>query len=396
MAGPPKPPRMAEEKANKTEEKKCEPLEKRKAPAPPVIQTSDVDSGRKAEQQSVKRKAPLPPSKLSDPESEVLKPRSTKDIEGKESTPAHPSKRERRPSVDVLSKKDQAKQPKLDEASSADSSDSENVTGRHRSKRGGLSNTTVVVAKAPADDNTGDQPTPKPRKRIQTAGNSNKDMEVDVKPDENGKKEERQGPAKKAKKSDVIVASAQIVNDNAEQKSDKKRVRKQKGNEPVVIQACVVESKPVNKSSHPTTVVKAVPCTEKESAPQRTKVTSISSTKSRAEEVEKVCDAIIEAVAVGRKEMKDAKGSVHKKKEDVPFKVPERKNGKPQFKAPEKCLDESMFDLNETVNLNDVNIHEITFNFDFSKFDQELQENREDGLKMSYQEKCKQVRDALG
>ena len=54
------------------------------------------------------------------------------------------------------------------------------------------------------------------------------------------------------------------------------------------------------------------------------------------------------------------------------------------------AIAEANIDHCETVNLNDVNIHEITFNFDFGQFDQELEQDR-GSMFVSYEEKCKQV-----
>jgi len=49
-------------------------------------------------------------------------------------------------------------------------------------------------------------------------------------------------------------------------------------------------------------------------------------------------------------------------------------------------------ELNETVNLNDVNIHEMTFTFDFSNFDK-IQEDRETKFQKSFNEAQQEVRD---
>ena len=95
---------------------------------------------------------------------------------------------------------------------------------------------------------------------------------------------------------------------------------------------------------------------------------------------EKFSDGIISAVA--QKPQSSRKTRQSTKKNDFEFKVPKQ----PVAPARDNCH----FNLNETVNLNDVNIHEITFNFDFGQFDQELEQDR-GSMFVSYEEKCKQV-----
>ena len=87
-------------------------------------------------------------------------------------------------------------------------------------------------------------------------------------------------------------------------------------------------------------------------------------------------------------EIDDRKKSIKKENEI--------RNEAPQFKVPDipvgpfhSNLNETMVDLDETVNLNDVNIHEITFNIDFSKFDKALQQEKDSMFKTSFEERYK-------
>ena len=374
---PPKPPRLADTETN-FEEKHAEQQQaaKRKAPSPPKA-TKENGNGKSVERNAttvIKRKAPEPPTpnqeeskvhpdgssktfvKISEVECEKNNTNargsqlraSSVDEEG-QGTPV-PAKRERKGSVDCL--------------------DGINIT-------------------------EGDQPTPKPRRKVQNATEASMKVQNDNAREESKEKEEKvNGSVKKAKKPVMNETVTIVATPIDERRSTKDNSKQAPQEQPHIIQACVVEEKASavatkNESSENTISVKAVSCDSSEvKAKSRRgetmKVTSVEKTKKHSRKAgvaEHVPDDVFPAVAMEMKPPSSSRGTREStKKDDFAFKVPRRPTVK-----------ECQFDPNETVNLNDVNIHEMTFSFDFDQFDQELEKERKSMFKMSYEEKCKQV-----
>ena len=365
---PPKPPRVAAPEINPEEDqpKDEQQATKRKAPSPPREKSGSTEMKNDTKPVDdkptsvIKRKAPEPPShdknkvniKTSESASRMeceqgeIKARiassrstSTEEVDG--STAPVPAKRERKGSVEQLD---------------------------------GIS--TIK----------GDQPTPTPRRKGQSSSEANNITTV-----ENVSGSENEPESAEANTTVTIVATP-IDDHKNTSKTDKTKQRPQE--EPCIIQACVVEeSTPEitakSVSSKNTVTVQAVSCSGSEAKSksrksERTKVTSVDETEKhprKANKAEKNSDGMITAVPTKRNPSSSSRKTRElTKKEEFAFKVPK------QPAARDNCH----FDLNETVNLNDVNIHEMTFNFDFSQFDQEL-EKEKDSIFVSYEEKCKQV-----
>lgn len=374
---PPKPPRLADTETN-FEEKPAEQQQaaKRKAPSPPKA-TKENGNGKTVEHNAttvIKRKAPEPPT-LNQEESKVLPDESSRTFvkiseveceqkntkargsqlrassvdEGGESTPV-PAKRERKGSADCL-----------DDISMTE----------------------------------GDQPTPKPRRKVQNTTEASVKVQKDNARKESTEKEEKvNGSVNKAKKPVMNETVTVVATPIDERRSTKDNSKQKPQEQPHIIHACVEEKKASvvatrNKSSENTISVKAVSCDSSEvKAKSRrgetTKVTSEEKTEKHPRKTgvaKQMSDDVFPAVSMEMKPPSSSRRTREStKKDDFAFKVPRRPTVK-----------ECQFDPNETVNLNDVNINEITFSFDFDQFDQELEKERKSMFKMSYEEKCKQV-----
>ena len=361
---PPKPPRLGATEANLVESQPADeqPATKRKAPSPPNAKSGSSEAKAMDDKTAsvIKRKAPEPPcqdknkinannSDSSDGmeceqvDNKVKKaspPQSlSTDQEGDGVTAPVPAKRERKGSIDSLD-------------------------GNSKS----------------------DQPTPKPRRVVQNSSEG-KNVTQDEKISGSIKK------PKKAVADTTVTIVATPIDDKETFKAHTSKQRPQQ--EPCIIQACMVEEStpevPTKSTSSNANVVtvKALSCGDadvksKVHKSERMKVTSVDENHSRkSTRNEKISDGSIEAVSTERKPSKSSrKMGQSTKKEEFGFKVPKR---------PAPARDNCHVDLNETVNLNDVNIHEITFNFDFGQFDQQLEKEKE-SMFVSYEEKCKQVR----
>ena len=351
LCAPPKPPRLAEQK--KPEQHPT----KRKAPSPPWDKSdaketaSDSESGDNSAEKVVKRRAPQPPvsgnqhgkqthaNGSANKEGQKAVSRHSSTDDEAESNKQVPLKRERKSHVDTLN----------------------------------------------------DQPTPIPRKKLQNA-----DDVTEVVAREKVEKETSVKMAKKEKLVHTTSLAPQPLDKNMQSKTCN---TEQKVQEPEhVIQACVVNEKQpeVSQKTENTEnliIVKAVPCSVSEVTTnlesKKPKVADVAEAEapakthhSKVKVSEKVSDEIITAVAVDTRKKtskKTSKKTRESKKEDFSFKVPDRP------------INEGHFDPNETVNLNDVNIHDITFSFDFGKFDQEMEKERESMFKMTYEENFMQV-----
>ena len=332
----PSPPKTknGSSEANTTDDKTASVI-KRKAPEPPCqgknkinANNSDSSNGMECEQVDTKvRKASLPQSLFTDQESDGF-------------TAPVPAKRERKGSIDSLD-------------------------GNNNSKS--------------------DQPTPKPRRVVQ---NSNEARNVTQEETISGSVKKR----KKAVADTTVTIVATPIDDKETFKAQTSKQRPQQ--EPCIIHACVVEESTPEVPTKSTlsnaniVTVKALSCGDadvksKAHKSERMKVTSVDENHSRkSTRNEKISDSSIEAVSTERNPSKSSRKTRQStKKEEFGFKVPKR---------PAPARDNCHVDLNETVNLNDVNIHEITFNFDFGQFDQQLEKEKE-SMFVSYEEKCKQV-----
>ena len=356
---PPKPPRIGATESNPEENKLAneQPAAKRKAPSPP--KAKDVCSEVKPMDDNttsvVKRKAPKPPSQdknkinatessngteCQQGENKVRKASSRSssiDEEGDGGTGPVPAKRERKGSVDSL----------------------DHVTNSNQS----------------------DQPTPKPRTKVQTSVEAKS-----ITPDVNVN-----GSVQKPMKDTAVTILATPIDDEKKSKLDKLKQRPKA--EPCIIQACVVEESAPQlnaRSVSSDNIVKAIPCDASElnsetcKSERRQKTTGDAKEKGsrKSSKAEKISDGIIETAHKERKPSNSSKKTREPtRKEEFGFKVP---------KNPAANRDNCHVDLNETLNLNDVNIHEITFSFDFGQFDQQMEKDKET-MFVSYEEKCKQV-----
>lgn len=374
---PPKPPRVAATE-NNSEERPGEQQQpaKRKAPSPPK-ETKENSNGKAVEHNAtvIKRKAPEPPTS------------------NQEESKVHPDKSSKT-TVKISEVECEQKNTKARDIQSRSSSVDEEGNGgcapvpAKRERKGSVDS---------LDGNNkseGDQPTPKPRAKVQSSSEANKKSQHNNARKGSKEKEEKVNwPVKKSKKTVLDNTVTIVATPVDEQRSATDHSKKKPQEEPCIIQACVVEEKaPViagkNESSENTITIKAVPCNDAEVKAkarrgEKTKVSSVGKTEKhsrRAKVAEQVSSDVIPAVAMEKKPPSSSRKTREStRKDDFAFKVPRR---------PTK---ECQFDPNETVNLNDVNIHEITFSFDFGQFDQELEKDKESMFKMSYEEKCKQV-----
>ena len=358
---PPKPPRVAATEVSH-EEKPGEQQQaaKRKAPSPPkeTKENSNGDAVKHNTTSVIKRKAPEPPTS-NQGERKVEHDDSSKTtvkisvVECEQNSTKARDNQSRSSSIDEDGDGGCAPVPaKRERTGSVDSLDGINKTD-------------------------GDQPTPKPRTKVQNSSDTNKKTQ-----DENAKKESKEkeekinGSVRKSKKTVTIVATPV-----EEKRSVKDNSKQTPHGQPHIIQACVVEEKApvvaVKAVSCDSSDVKAKACREK-----KKKLTSVDKPEkhSRKADAPEQVFSVPAAVAVEKKTPSSSRKTREStKKDDFAFKVPR------------KPTKECQFDPNETVNLNDVNIHEITFSFDFGQFDQELEKDRDSMFKMSYEEKCKQV-----
>lgn len=364
---PPKPPRVAATDTDSEESpEEQQQAAKRKAPSPPKNAKESICSnvGDQNTTSVIKRKAPEPPtshqeqskitcdkSNKGECEKKDAKARNSRlqssstDEEGDGSFPPVPTKRERKGSVDSL--------------------DGINKAG-------------------------GDQPTPKPRTKVTNSNEANNKTQEESA----DKKDKEQDKAQRTLDNTVTIVATPVSSDKRRSKIN--RAKQQSQEQPYVIQACMVEERnPVvfakSESSDNIVTVHAVShdvpgAKRKVCKGEKAKVTTVTETKkhrSTEKVADKVSDHVVAAVAMEKKPPSSSRKTRQStKKEEFAFKVPKR---------PTK---ECHFDPNETVNLNDVNIHEMTFTFDFGQFDQ-LEKESESIFKMSYEEKCKQVLTAI-
>ena len=374
---PPKPPRVAAMETNSEEIQPGDQQQqsaKRKAPSPPkeAKENSDTKVVDHSATSVIKRKAPEPPTS------------SQKDSK------IHPG--ESGNAVEISETKCDSKDYKERNNPSQSSSADEDGDGSCTPVPAKREKKSSVESLDGTDKTEGDQPTPKPRRKEQNSSEANKNTQEEQGSKEREQKEERaKGSVKKAKKTglDNKVTIVATPVDARRSTTDKSKPRPQE--EPCIIQACLVEEKlpgtASKKGSNENTVtVTAISCSGSEVKGKASRGEQVNSTektenpRKKERVAEKVSSDIIQAVAMESKPpISSRKTTASTKKDDIAFKVPRRPTR------------ECQFDPNETVNLNDVNIHEMTFTFDFGQFDQELEKDRESMFKLSYEEKCKQV-----
>ena len=372
---PPKPPRVAAVETNSEEIQPGEQQQpsKRKAPSPPreTKESSDTRVADHSTTSVIKRKAPEPPTSKQE---EKTCPEESSNV------------------VKISETKGDLKNTKERNCPSQSSSTDEEGDGgctpvpAKRERKGS------VESLEGTDKTEGNQPTPKPRSKVQNSCEANKNAQEVYSSKESKQKDEKvRGSEKKAKKTglDNTVTIVATPVDERRSTTDKSKQRPQE--QPCIIQACLVEDKPpasaAKKDKNENTVtVKAISCNGSEvkgKAHRGEKVISADKTEKRRKKenlAEKASSDVIPAVAMESKPSTSSKKTREStKKDDFAFKVP---------RGPTK---ECQFDPNETVNLNDVNIHEMTFTFDFGQFDHELEKDRDSMFKLSYEEKCKQV-----
>ena len=369
---PPKPPRVAavESYSEEKPEEQQQPA-KRKAPSPPkeTKESSDTKVVDHNTTSVIKRKAPEPPT--SNQEESKIHPGESINAVKISETKCHP--------------KDTKERNSPSQSSSADEEGDGGCTPvpAKRERKGSVESLDGI------NKPEGDQPTPKPRTKVQNSSEANKNAEK-----EHGSKESKKekGSVKKVEKTELDNTVTIVATPVDERRLTTDKSKQRPLEQPCIIQACVVEDKlPVSAAKRDnngnTVTVKAISCGGSEvnagKARRGEKVISVEKTGKHPKKesvAEKVSSDVIQAVAMKSKpptSLRKTREST--KKDDFAFKVPRR---------PTK---ECQFDPNETVNLNDVNIHEMTFTFDFGQFDQELEKDRASMFKLSYEEKCKQV-----
>ncbi|XP_031572487.1 anillin-like [Actinia tenebrosa] len=337
-AAPPKPPRTIDVEKTLTREKSSS---KRKAPAPPTSssggQKSDSEAG----------------------DTPVPKPRSESKVVGNDNYD------QTIVSVKCADEKKPAKRERLGEGDT------------HSTER----------------TNAKDEPTPKPRKRRSaesttggsensSTGERNKNLE-----DERTKRREERKKARmeSRERGGIMSVTAQAV-EILEGKNEAIPVE--------VNSVCTPRSD--QKSRAKVTVVRS----ESSETTAAVKQKDASSTSKAIPETiakpEEICDAILEAVVYDEPKKPISKSTVKPKEGVSEFKPsraaptrPPPPQGISRF-ASQTSINSGLDELNETVNLNDVNIHEMTFTFDFSTFDK-IQEDRETKFQKSFDEQQREL-----
>lgn len=368
---PPKPPRVAAMETNSEEIQPGEQKQpaKRKAPSPPseTKESSDTRVVDHSATSVIKRKAPKPPTSTQE-ESKTLPEESSNAVNIIETN---------------CDQKDTTEKNNPSQSSSNGEEGGYTPVPAKRERKGS------VESLEASNKTEGDQPATKPRKKVKNSCEPNKNAQEEHGSKESKQKDEKvKGSVNKAKKTglDNTVTIVATPVDERRSTADKSKPRPQE--QPCIIQACVVEDKlsatASKKGSNENTVtVTAISCSGSEvKASRGEKVNGADKSEKRRKKehvTEKVSSDVIPAVVMESKPPTSRKARESTKKDDFAFKVPRRPTR------------ECQFDPNETLNLNDVNIHEMTFTFDFGQFDEELEKDRESMFKLSYEEKCKQL-----
>lgn len=239
-----------------------------------------------------------------------------------------------------------------------------------------------------------DDPTPKPRKRRSVEGtvdaseNSSTGDRNNNLDDERAKRREERKKARmeNREREGIVSVTAQAVEILEGKKEavpvEVNRVRSPRSGQKSRTKVTVVSSE--TGATTPAAQQKSAASTKKASRPE------INANP------EEICDAILEAVVYDEPKKPIAK-PISKPKEGVsefkpPRAVPSRPpppQGISRFGS-QTSINAGLDELNETVNLNDVNIHEMTFTFDFSNFDK-IQEDRENKFQKSFDEQQREV-----
>lgn len=363
---PPKPPRVAvtEDSSEKSSEEQLQAA-KRRALSPPK-NTKENNGGNHNSNSVIKRKAPDPPTTFQD-QSQF--------------------KNDNRSGMKKISKgagaiKD-AKARNSQQSSSADEESNGNYPPVlvKRDRRGSVDDLDDV------DKSDGDQPTPKPRTKVislKEADNKTQEEYADDKKVEENK-------TKATSDNRVTIVATPV---GSEERLELNHGKQWSEEQPCVIQACVIEEenpKAVAKSGSSRSIVTVQAVSHdnpegKRNANRRdkTQVTAVKESKTeKPPSAAKLADQDSKQEVASVVWEKQAQSSSKKQKKST-------KKEEFAFKVPRRPAKESHFDPNETINLNDVDIHEMTFTFDFGQFD-ELEKERESIFKMSYEEKYKQL-----
>lgn len=360
---PPKPPRSYTNESSSEEIVigEVEQVTKRKAPSPPKLAEESLKANNAMDKQTsfVKRKAPEPPGQ----------DKNKMDINN-----THESCK-----WDGL-QSNNIKQKKVPSHSLLAVEEVDGIVGpipTKRERKGSIGNQGGI------NESKTTQPTPTPCKYVPAAPEEKNTVL------EGGRDRAAQMPRKIAANTIVSIVAAPVDDSKrAKESQPKQRLRE----DPVVIQACVVDERLSDVSSKSIcseeSVVKKVElhsdCSSKSYAIKSTGSMKMIGINENEKCLLKETDKRTEGAAASKKKSCTSSNKDRQplKKNELEFEIPKNSTAA----AREICP----VDLDETVDLNDVNIHEMTFSFDFNQFDQQLEEQK-DTMFVSYEEKCKQV-----
>lgn len=360
---PPKPPRSYTNESSPEEIVigEVEQLTKRKAPSPPKVAEESRKANKAMDKQTsfVKRKAPEPPGQ----DKNKMDINNTHESCKWTGLQSNNIKQEKVPSQSLLAVEEE-----------------DGIIGpmpTKRERKGSIGNQGGI------NESKTTQPTPIPRRYVPTAPEEENTVL------EGGRDRAAQIPRKTGANTIVTIVAA-AIDDSKRAKESQPKQRLQE--DPVVIQACVVDERLSDVSSKSIcskeSVVKKVEshsdCTSRSYTSKSTgsmKMVNINENeKLFLKETDKRTD---EATSSKKKSCNSSnKDRQPPKKNELEFEIPKNSTAAARDICP--------VDLDETVDLNDVNIHEMTFSFDFNQFDQQLEEQK-DTMFVSYEEKCKQV-----
>lgn len=361
---PPKPPRSYTKESSPGETViigEVEQVSKRKAPSPPKVAEESAKANKQMDKQTsfVKRKAPEPPGQDN----------NKMDINN-----IHKSCKQ------TGFQSNNIKQKKVASQGSLAVEEEDGIVApipTKRERKGSIGNLCGIT------ESKTTQPTPTAHKNVQNALGENNTTR------EGGKDRAGQTPRKTATNT-IVTIVATPVDDSKRSKDSQPKQKLQE--DPVVIQACVVDERLSDVSSKSIcsreSVVKEVEshndCNSKRDTSTSTGSMKMVSINENEKCLRKETDKATDGVAAPKKTLctSSNKDRQPPKKNELEFEISKNRTAA----AREICP----VDLDETIDLNDVNIHEMTFSFDFNQFDQQLEEQK-DTMFVSYEEKCKQV-----
>jgi len=361
---PPKPPRSYTNESSPEEIVigEVEQVTKRKAPSPPKVAEESLKANKAMDKQTsfVKRKAPEPPGQ----DKNKMDINNTHESCKWDGVQSNNIKQKKVPSHSLLAVEEE-----------------DGIVGpipTKRERKGSIGNQGGI------NESKTTQPTPTPRKYVPAAPEEKNTVL------EGGRDRAAQMPRKIAANTIVSIVAAPVDDSKrAKETQPKQRLRV----DPVVIQACVVDERSSDVSSKSIcsneSVVEKVElhsdCSSKSYTIKSTGSMKMVGINENEKCLLKETDKRTEGAAASKKKSctSSNKDRQPPKKNELEFEIPKNSTAA----AREICS----VDLDETVDLNDVNIHEMTFSFDFNQFDQQLEEQK-DTMFVSYEEKCKQLR----